>query len=259
MRTGRRRRRSTQAPATSPKTSVAMSSMLRRIATSIAPEPRTRIAARGSAIRVTSDPKIEIVAAAQTRTKAWLRQSVEANGLRTEGGAYRRGARAGNSFDAAAGTARRWRSATRTVTQRKLASSGRTIAGPCCPSRLNPDAGRRRDARCRGVRRRRPVDGRPQGPTARPGCIHQRPAWSPITSMTPNRRSTGRSWRSLATSLPSTPMLMPYSRSTRRSCRSTATSAMMAISRTSRPPIEESVRVWRNGNVGRSGGDLSGR
>ena len=62
-----------------------MSSMLRRIATSTAPEPRTRIAARGSAMRVTSDPKIEIVAALQTRTKAWLRQSVEANGLRTEG------------------------------------------------------------------------------------------------------------------------------------------------------------------------------
>ena len=43
------------------------------------------MAASGSAIRVTSDPKIEIVAAAQTRTKAWLRQSGEANGLRTDG------------------------------------------------------------------------------------------------------------------------------------------------------------------------------
>ncbi len=45
------------------------------------------MAASGSAMRVTSDPKIEIVAALQTRTKAWLRQSVEANGLRTEAGA----------------------------------------------------------------------------------------------------------------------------------------------------------------------------
>ena len=45
------------------------------------------MAASGRAIRVTSDPKIEIVAALQTRTKAWLRQSVEANGLRTKRGA----------------------------------------------------------------------------------------------------------------------------------------------------------------------------
>ena len=42
------------------------------------------MAANGSAMRVTSDPKIEIVAALQTRTKAWLRQRVEANGLRTD-------------------------------------------------------------------------------------------------------------------------------------------------------------------------------
>ena len=47
-----------------------MSSMLRRSATSTAPEPRMRMAASGSAMRVTSDPKIEIVAALQTRTKA---------------------------------------------------------------------------------------------------------------------------------------------------------------------------------------------
>ena len=77
MRTGRRRRRSTHAPATSPKTSVAPSSSPRSTATSTAPEPSTRIATSGSAIRVTSDPKIEIVAAVQTRTKAWLRQSGE--------------------------------------------------------------------------------------------------------------------------------------------------------------------------------------
>ena len=41
------------------------------------------MAASGSAIRVMSEPKIETVAAVQTRTKAALRQSGEANGLRT--------------------------------------------------------------------------------------------------------------------------------------------------------------------------------
>jgi len=49
----------------------------------MAPEPSTRIAASGRAIRVINEPKIEIVAAPQTRMKAWLRQSGEANGLRT--------------------------------------------------------------------------------------------------------------------------------------------------------------------------------
>ena len=73
MSTGRRRRRSTHAPATSPNTSAAPSSRPRRTAISRAPEPRTRIAASGRAIRVTSDPKIEIVAADQTRTNAELR------------------------------------------------------------------------------------------------------------------------------------------------------------------------------------------
>ncbi len=83
MSTGRRRSRSTQAPATSPKTSDAPRSTPRMRATSSAPEPRTRIATRGNAIRVMSDPKIEIVAADQTRMKAWFCQSAEANGLRT--------------------------------------------------------------------------------------------------------------------------------------------------------------------------------
>ena len=85
IRTGRRRRRSTQAPATRPNTSVAPRSRPRRTATSSAPEPSTRIATRGSAIRVMSDPKIDTVAAAQTRTKDRLRQSGEANGLRMGG------------------------------------------------------------------------------------------------------------------------------------------------------------------------------
>jgi len=41
------------------------------------------MAASGRAIRVTSEPKIEIVAAPQTRTNAEIRQSRERNGLRT--------------------------------------------------------------------------------------------------------------------------------------------------------------------------------
>ena len=83
MSTGRRRNRSTQAPATSPTTSAAATSMLRRTATSIAPAPSVRIATSGSAMRVMSDPKIEMLAAAQTRTKAWLLQRGEAKGFRT--------------------------------------------------------------------------------------------------------------------------------------------------------------------------------
>jgi hypothetical protein len=41
------------------------------------------MATSGSAILVMSEPKMEMVAAPQTRTKAWLRQSGDANGLRT--------------------------------------------------------------------------------------------------------------------------------------------------------------------------------
>ena len=88
IRTGRRRRRSTQAPATSPKTSVGDRARGCAGARPRPPPNRGRgwppAAAR---CRVTSDPKIEIVAALQTRTKAWLRQRVEANGLRTDRGA----------------------------------------------------------------------------------------------------------------------------------------------------------------------------
>ena len=72
MSTGRRRNRSTHAPATSPTTSAAATSMLRRSATSIAPAPSVRIATSGSATRVISEPKIETLAADHTRTKAWL-------------------------------------------------------------------------------------------------------------------------------------------------------------------------------------------
>ena len=52
-------------------------------ATAMAPAPSMRIATSGSAMRVMSDPKIEMLAAAQTRTKAWLLQRGEANGFRT--------------------------------------------------------------------------------------------------------------------------------------------------------------------------------
>ena len=44
--------------------------------------------ANGRAIRVMSEPKIETVAADQTRTKAWFCQSGDANGLRTMAAAY---------------------------------------------------------------------------------------------------------------------------------------------------------------------------
>ncbi len=97
IRTGRRRRRSTQAPATRPTIRVATEvhapqhGHLDRAGT----EDQDR--ASGSAIRVTSDPKIEIVAAVQRRMNAWLRQSGEANGLRTDGAAYR--ARVGRRRD----------------------------------------------------------------------------------------------------------------------------------------------------------------
>ena len=46
------------------------------------------MARSGRAIRVISDPKMEMVAAVQTRTNASLRQSGEAKGLRTDRGAY---------------------------------------------------------------------------------------------------------------------------------------------------------------------------
>ena len=87
MRTGRRRSRSTQAPATRPTTSAAATSMLRRTATSIGPAPSVRIATSGRAMRVMSDPKIEMLAAAQTRTKAWLLPEGGGEGIAHEGAA----------------------------------------------------------------------------------------------------------------------------------------------------------------------------
>ncbi len=51
-------------------------SQARIAAISSGPAPRTRIAAKGSAVRVTREPKIETVAALNTRTKAGLRQIV---------------------------------------------------------------------------------------------------------------------------------------------------------------------------------------
>jgi hypothetical protein len=44
------------------------------------------MATKGSAIRVMSEPKMEIVAAVQTRTKARLRQSGEPNARGTRAG-----------------------------------------------------------------------------------------------------------------------------------------------------------------------------
>ena len=87
MRTGRRRRRSTHAPATSPN-----DERRDEVDGRAGSRPRSRPAEdedRRERQRDPGDerPKIEIVAAAQTRTKAWLRQSGEANGLRTDGGA----------------------------------------------------------------------------------------------------------------------------------------------------------------------------
>ena len=58
--------------------------MLRRTATSIGPAPSVRIATSGRAIRVMSDPKIEMLAAAQTRTKALFCQRGDVKGFRTK-------------------------------------------------------------------------------------------------------------------------------------------------------------------------------
>ena len=74
--TGRRRNRSTQAPATRPTSRPAIKSMLRTSATPNASAFRVRIATNGSARRVMRLPKIEMVAAAQMRWKAPLRHKV---------------------------------------------------------------------------------------------------------------------------------------------------------------------------------------
>ena len=75
IRIGRRSSRSTHAPAKSPTIRPAMSSTDRSAAISPAPASRTRIAANGSAVRVMSDPKIEMVLADQTATKLRSRHS----------------------------------------------------------------------------------------------------------------------------------------------------------------------------------------
>ena len=59
--------------------SAADRSIERSTATSMAPASRTMMASNGSASRVMSDPKMEIVAAVQMRTNARLRQSGERN------------------------------------------------------------------------------------------------------------------------------------------------------------------------------------
>ena len=82
--TGRRRSRSTQAPATSPRVSPAMSSADLIAATSAAPAPSTRIAAKGSAVRVTNDPSWEATVAAQSRTKSPSRQRSGSAGIGRE-------------------------------------------------------------------------------------------------------------------------------------------------------------------------------
>ena len=74
-----RRRRTARRPA--PPTSSAP----RRIATSPAPAPSTRIAANGSAVRVTNEPSIETVVAAHSRAKSRSRQTLGIVGI---GGGY---------------------------------------------------------------------------------------------------------------------------------------------------------------------------
>ncbi len=69
IRIGRRRRRSTQAPATSPTIRPAMSSAERSAEISSGPASRMRIAANGRAVLVISEPKMETVLADQTARK----------------------------------------------------------------------------------------------------------------------------------------------------------------------------------------------
>src|SRR4029079_6179431 len=72
--TGRRRSRSTHALATRPMSTPPTISKARMAATSPGPAPSTRIAANGNAVRVTSEPKIETVAALKTRPKTGVRK-----------------------------------------------------------------------------------------------------------------------------------------------------------------------------------------
>ena len=73
--TGRRRRRSTQAPATNPTRRAAMRSAARSAAISMGPARRVSIATNGSAMRVTNEPKTETVAALHRSMNARLRRS----------------------------------------------------------------------------------------------------------------------------------------------------------------------------------------
>lgn len=72
---GRRRSRSTHAPAASPMISAATCSAARIAEISSGPACNTRIAANGRAVRVMSEPKMEIVLADQTARNARSRQS----------------------------------------------------------------------------------------------------------------------------------------------------------------------------------------
>ena len=79
--TGRRRRRSTQAPATKPTSERRDQLQRRSTATSTGPRGATSIATNGSAIRVTNDPNTEMVAAPQ---------SAQERAVRPQGGARER-------------------------------------------------------------------------------------------------------------------------------------------------------------------------
>ena len=73
--TGRRRSRSTHAPATNPTSRAATRSTARSAAISMGPARRVSIATNGSAMRVTNEPKTETVAALHRSMNARLRRS----------------------------------------------------------------------------------------------------------------------------------------------------------------------------------------
>ncbi len=77
---GRRRSRSTQAPAKSPTISPAMSSADRMAEISSGPAARTRIAAKGNAVRVISEPNTDTVLADQRARKLRSRHSGSGGG-----------------------------------------------------------------------------------------------------------------------------------------------------------------------------------
>src|SRR4029077_15161334 len=75
MSNGRRRRRSTHAPAKSPTRSTARLAATIRSAICSGPAPSTRSATSGTAVRVTTDPSSETVWPAHSFLKSALRQS----------------------------------------------------------------------------------------------------------------------------------------------------------------------------------------